>query len=315
MGSGLALWLWYRIRGPREVPDEIKPLEGREREVKIITALAAALCLAATLSTMALAIESIPQADNFESYALGTYLVTSAQDGWGDSATTDANRYTIIEKSLLDGNANNQVAHIVDKPQAAANTHLRTNFWSSSSQFPTSGIYDVIMDICPLQTNGAFKIAITNGGSWTSGTNWLAAVGFGSDGGNTFFPGMTTGNHFGTQSVAGTGTVWLDTPVSYSANTWYTLRFSMNPGTAEYRAFVGERGGTATELTTGWTHYILGLVSNYSLGGFYIATSNKPGEGAELLLDNVRVVPEPSSLMALAFGGMGLIGFARRRKS
>jgi len=292
--------------------------------MKGILCLLAAICLAAA-SIAALAAETIPQSDNFEGYALGTYapFVSNGFTTWGDSATTlSGYRYTVIENAELDGNPNNQVAHIVDKNEYTApnsnnnkNAHLRTNFWASN--WPTYGVRDVSADICPLQTNGPFKVTITNGSGWTSAGNWIASVAFGSTAGNTFFPGMTTGSKIGLQKTTASTNAWTNTTYTYSANTWYTVKFSIDVDNKTYRAYIGQHGGDLTELTSGWTSWVTtnGVVTPSSMGGIYFATSNKANEEAELLVDNVSVTPEPSSLLALATGALGLLGLVRRRRS
>lgn len=277
----------------------------------------AVACLLAATSGVGFAAQAIPQADDFESYALGAIFTTVAaapepkSDVWADSATFEAGlRYSIVETAQLDGNPNNQVAHIVDANTALnKNTHLRTNFWDVSGK--SSGVYDVWMDIEPLQTNGPFKVTLTNGPGWTSGFNWVAAVAFGSDAGNTFFPGMTTGAKLGLQT---TTTAWVDTSTAYLANTWYTVRFGVDVDNRLYQVFFGLHGGPLNEVTNGWTNRITGATTPpTTFGGTYVATSNKTGEGAELLFDSVEVTPEPASPAALV-GLPGLVPVLRRRK-
>jgi len=284
-----------------------------------VISLAVAMLVLVAAPSLVLAKETIPQHDDFEGYALGTMFTSSAtpppgfSNDWGDSATYLAGyRYDIVETAELDGNPNNQVARVVDIPQSSTdtkNTHFRTNLYPSP--WPNTGIYYVSMDVKPLQTDGPFKIVMTNGSGWTSGFNWVAALAFGSTAGNTFFPGMTTGNHLGLET---TTTAWVDSSIVYSANTWYTVQFNIDIDNRLYQAFFGEHGGALTEVTSGWSPWITGATTPPTTwGGLYFATSNKAGEGAQLLVDNVIVTPEPTSLVALGMGAAGLLVARRKR--
>ncbi len=266
-----------------------------------VTVLVVALGLVLAASTAVLASQYVPGADNFESYEVGTVFTTVASppavwsDAWGDSATYLAGvRYNVVETAELDGNPANKVVHIVDAwDSTTKNGHLRTNFLTAP--YPTTGVYTVTMDINPLYENGPFKVTMTNGGGWTSGLNWLCAVGFGSTAGNTYFPGIASaGTRLFLQKT--TTTQWDETGFTYTAGTWYTLKFVIDVTFQKYRAFIGERGGPLTELTSGFTPWITGAGTPPStFGGMIVATSTKANEGAEILLDNVVETAEPGS--------------------
>lgn len=260
------------------------------------------LTLLLMCSAGVLAAQYIPEADDFESYAVGTYFTTvttsppsPVSDAWGDSATYAAGlRYNIVETAELDGNPANKVVHIVDVPDATTkNGHLRTNFWPAAP-WQTSGIFEVTMDVKPLQDDGPFKITMTNGAGWTNGGNWLCAIGFGSTAGNTFFPGIATpGARLFVQRT--TTTAWDETGFDYYANTWYTVKFIVDVDLKKFQIFFGPHGGALSEITSGPTPWITGAATPpTAFGGMIVATSNKTNEGAELLLDNVleRRIPQ-----------------------
>jgi len=271
-----------------------------------LLAFVAVLALVLSCSAAVLAAQYAPGGDDFESYDVGTYFTTittsppsPASSVWGDSATYAAGlRWNIVETAALDGNPNNKVVRIVDTPDSTTkNTHLRADFFPSAP-YMTSGTYTVTMDVMPLQTNGPFKITMTRGASWTNGTDWVCAIGFGSTGGNTFFPDIASaGNRIFLQKVTvkTAGKVaWTETGVTYDANTWYTVKFVISVDTKTYRAYFGPHGGTLSELTSGPTAFIVnntGVMVN-SFGGMIVATSNIANEGAQLLLDNI-VGPAP----------------------
>jgi hypothetical protein len=290
---------------------------GRRDKMKLLVTTLAVICLVAACSSLAIAAEQLKYGyDDFEWYNIGDgsklYIEPPDPSGWwmwGDSNTEALpNRWDRIEAAPDD--ASNQVVHITDVIGVAdtKNTHLRTNFTPGPL---SSGIWGAIMDVRPLQDNGPFKIQLTNWNGWTSGFNWCVGLGFGSTAGNTFFPGMTAGAHLGLQV---TTTSWVDTTVAYSANTWYTVKFAVDVDNLMYQAAFGPRGGPLVDVTGGWLPWITGAgTPPTTFGGMMVATSNKSLEGAELLLDNVYFVPEPSSMLALA-GMLGLVPVLRRRR-
>jgi hypothetical protein len=260
-----------------------------------VLVLLALLSLLLTCATPVLAAqEYAPGGDDFESYDVGTYFSTNASaptpksNVWGDSGlyTASPARYDKVETAELDGNADNRVVHMVDSDTASTKyIHLRTNFFTTP--FQSSGVYCVTMDIKPLQDSGPFKITMSNGAGWTSGGNWLCALGFGSTVSNAYFPGISgAGARLFLQRT--TTTAWDETGKTYSANTWYTVKFVVDVDFREYQVFVGPHGGTLSEVTSGPTPWVSGATTPpTTFGGMIIATSGTTGDAAELLVDNV----------------------------
>lgn len=259
-------------------------------------AFPAILILLVAMPAAVFATAYIGLSDNFESYDVGTYLTavaaapTPKNDAWTDSNlfTLSPPRYTIVETAELDGNPNNKVAHLYDLDAGnAKNLHLRTNFFVTP--YPSSGVYQVTLDVKPLTTNGAYKLNICAGGGWTSAGNWICGVGFGSTVSNAFLAGMTLGNNIGLQTVAGVPGTWADTAFQNYGAEWYTLKFIIDTNLKKYQAYMGPRGGELTELTTGPRTWLVGATTwptNFS--GLYFATSNQtPGDCSEILIDNV----------------------------
>lgn len=275
---------------------------------QILAAVVVALGLSCR-PVMALS-QQIPGQDDFESYAVGTTFEGGA-GFWGDSNTTpgDATRSNTVEVSALDGNPNNQVVHIVDQNTAnGKNTHLRTAFWATDDA-KTSGTYTVTFDVMPLQTDGPFKITMTDSRGWTSAYDWIAAIAFGSTAGNSYFTNswnpspIPAGNFVIYQTKRFQGAPnkrydeWVNTGLQYAADTWYTVKFVVNVDSKTFDIAFGLHGGSLQDLVTGQP-WVTGEpnISNdpTDFRGIYVATSNVTGEGAELLLDNVKVDPGPA---------------------
>ncbi len=285
-------------------------------------------CLIILSSSVALALgENIPQRDDFQAYALGEQQPLYQGDTlwWNDSgaATEEAGvRYTVIEQDPTD--PSNRVAHIVDHNTTSGKyTHLRTGFFFPTSVYLTSGAYDVFVDIRPLNTTGAFKIHLTDHNGWTTSTQWVTGVVFGSTVGtsnNTYTPGMTNG-------VANIGyetnifsQVWVDSGFTYQADNWYTLRMAVDVDNKKYSVFIGDRGSsTMTELTPAggipWITDTRNGNTPQDLYGIIFGTSSAVNDSVDFMIDNVYITPEPSGLLALATGGLGLIGLLRRRRA
>lgn len=301
--------------------------------MRLILCVLAATCLLAASVTTALAVPQQRQilnyGDDFESYALGAGPLLYV-DLDGDGAITDADWLTwgapanatgrITEIASIDGS---QAAHLKDDPglNNTNNSQIYSNFFtplvSDVSLLPDkckTGVHQAIMDIKPM--NGTFKINITNGTGFTNGYNWCVGLGFGSTTGSGYLPGMSNANILGLQVST---TSWVDTATSYSVNTWYTIKFIVDVDTRTYQVWFGERGGTLTQVNSGWSPWITGAATPpTTFGGMLIATSNvkttNPQQGGgELYLDNVRYIPEPASMVAV-LSLMGLIPVLRRRK-
>jgi hypothetical protein len=283
--------------------------------------LAAACLLAMSATTLLAAGEQQLRygTDDFESYTVGdsvplyiTYPDVADWNTWSGTAAT--NDYTAIESEGV----GNQVAHVYDNGGGTGTTQFRTNFYPERR---TTGIWGVSMDINPLQTDGPFKIVMTRWDGWTTGNaDWCAAVGFDSSAGTTWWqsPANGTGQAHLLLETTQTTQTWVDTGVSYSANTWYTVEFFMDVDAQKYKCWFGERGGSLTQLTNGWTAWMCnkstGQIMATTFGGVLMATSNKTGEDVEFLVDNVNgYVPEPGSLVAM-ISLLGLIPAMKLRR-
>ncbi|MCC6484951.1 MAG: PEP-CTERM sorting domain-containing protein [Armatimonadetes bacterium] len=291
------------------------------RYLTLAAAVGAAVVLAAGAGRAA---QNIPgSADDFESYAVGTQFNTgspTANDTWGDSNTYAAGyRTNTVEVYPLGGNPNNQVNHTIDLNQPGnltKNTHLRTDFFEVHSG-TTSGAYDVSFDFRPMR--GAVKAVLTRGGSWTSGTDWVAALAFDTPT-STFFPGMShSGNNLGyqQQTVAGNNKQpYVDAGATYTPGDWYSVLMHVDVDNFTYSVAIGPYGGPLTPILTDMPWIVATATGLHpsTFGGLYFATSNVKEEEGEFMLDNVRVVPEPSSVLAMAAGLGGLLPIMLRRK-
>lgn len=267
------------------------------------------LSLLLTCTTVVLAKEYVSGGDNFESYPVNTIfrgILPVPPDGfndtWGDSALYQSElRYDQVQSEEGAVPAN-QVCRIVDTADTTTkNMHLRADFWPAGTTYVKTGVYAVQMDVKPMTDTSVFKIVVTRGGAWTSGTDWLCALGFGKNAASpsTFMSGLTAGAHLGLQwkNIPGTPAVpnWTDAPsFPYTAGTWYTAKFVIDVNLKRYQVFFGPRGGTLAEVTNGPTTWIVGAATMpTSFGGMYVATSNVANEGADVMLDNVSETEVP----------------------
>ncbi len=292
--------------------------------MRYLTLALAAGALAVFTAGVSQASQNIPgSADDFESYAVGTQFSNLApppiSDNWLDSNTYAAGfRSNTVEVVPLGGNPNNQVVHTIDLNQTGGltkNSHLRTDFFEVHSG-TTSGAYDVSFDIRPIM--GAFKAVLTRGGSWTNGVDWVGALAFDVSG-SGYFPGMShSGNNLGTQNQTvangSNPSPYTDTGHTYTPGDWYSVNMHVDVDNFTYSVDFGPYGGPLTTIASNLPWIVnTSNVHPTTFGGIYFATSNVSGEEAEFMLDNVRVVPEPSSLLAMAAGLGGLFGLIRRR--
>ncbi len=280
-----------------------------------VTVLLAVLCLLLACATSVLG-APLPWStgmNDFEGYDVDVYLSTSTsapepKDGtaWSDNAgqfTLDPARYLKVE--IDPDNPGNKVAHIYDADTANAKlVQAVHDFYENKGgttepdvPFPSTGVYSITMDVKPLQDSGPLQIRITDGYTPTSGPHYVCSLGFGSTLSNAYFPGIATAGARLFTHVVTTGTSqWAETGKSYTANTWYTLKFLIDIDLKKFQVYMGPRGGTLTEVTGGPTPWIVAGATGLSatcLGGMIVATSGNVGDATELLLDNVIAQQEP----------------------
>jgi hypothetical protein len=196
-------------------------------------------------------------------------------------------------------------------------------------------------------SSGAYQVEVVGSGASTGGTvgGWLWTTGVSSDqyngatlvnvgnGFNSPFITPTTQTGFGgsyvvaLQGLGGVSQSFTDTAGSGSFNLSYALAGRGNETSAGNQTvnaelfdtttstivFFGAVSTTGGSLFTTYSNAVnLTLGDNYTLS--FAGTTNTPGLDEAALLDNVSVnVPEPSSL-AILVGGLGSLGFLRRRK-
>lgn len=104
------------------------------------------------------------------------------------------------------------------------------------------------------------------------------------------------------------------TDVTYSNGNIYDFTFSGEIGSGDYFWSVSQRGGPSASNATAFTYSGGATLSEFSEIQFFW---NAPdGGGNDGLIDNVNIVPEPSSIIMMGLAGLAAGGFTllKRRK-
>mgnify|MGYP003767151853 CR=1 FL=1 len=155
-------------------------------------------------------------------------------------------------------------------------------------------------DVMLSQTTAGFGMRLTNGDVATTGANWATSITF--EGNVAYSP---NGGPGAVSYRTGTQT-YVRSPlmVTYSANTWYTVRVEANVGAKLYKLFFGPKGGTLAEITpTGGVPFLVSATGTQvsRIANIAFFTSVKDGDGpGDMTIDNVNVVlddPEPVTMV------------------
>jgi PEP-CTERM motif len=150
------------------------------------------------------------------------------------------------------------------------------------------------------------------------GANNTASPGFGTD---YFELGIISGNSASLDNWVvrarsydqANGTTWFDTGVSRAslAHTWTHLQIVADAqpglgGDGLFHAFIN-----GAEVVTDSVN----LARNPSVGEQWVRVGSNSATVQNFWYDNLSVVPEPSSIVMLGLGGLGLAGLALRRRT
>ncbi len=174
--------------------------------------------------------------------------------------------------------------------------------WETGLEGWTDNSGDVVLNLAQSTTGateGTQALSIT----WQGGFGW-------------FNTGQTAG--LVEQTLNGATQFELDVtvPDGFSGvSSWANMLLAFNDGTHGWR----QLGASVNVPTTAGTHRLVfdysGLAAPPASNPWFqihLAVNSANGADRTLYLDNMHVVPEPASMIALALGGLGVI--ARRRR-
>ncbi len=179
-----------------------------------------------------------------------------------------------------------RVLSLHDTNSNTENNHLKFIFAPFSA-----GICTLQFDCCFASIHAGFGMRITNGGTVTSGGNWVAAVKF--EGDVPYAPGGTVGSisYQEYQSGANAYTA-ASPPVSFAASTWYTAKIEANLDAKIYHVDFGPRGGALARITPAagvpFIRSGTGAQAGMAGGASFFSSQKQEGSG-DLYIDNVTV--------------------------
>ncbi len=206
--------------------------------VLCISVLVIVLCLIGTTAGAVLLIY-----DDFNSNAVGAGVVPT---GWTQSQTWTPPFCSIYEDSPPD-----KYVGLYDANDTTGNNALIRTFANVSGTSGTgSGTVTMQMDLMLAQTGAGYLINLADGAPTMAGNCpvriiFEGNVKWASDGGAgtiSYLTGATSPYTLVTFKDE------YGAPITYTANTWYTLRVEANLNTGRYHAFLGPKGGTLVDI-------------------------------------------------------------------
>ncbi len=229
------------------------------------------------------------------SYVAGSTFIDV--DGWTTFDTTADEKFIVTPESGIPPGE----THALSGSQSAAIFKGSDSVAIAGRKFDADTVLgDVSVLSCRMLVdgtggNGGFYLS-NKIGSWKTPGGIFAYVG-----GNFFLYGSSD----------------VDTGVSVITNNDYLLEMVLDFTNDRFEGFCTDitGGGSRTSLGVGDFHQPLDPSSTAANGGF-IPVSSVTGAGAATIFDDIKagVIPEPSSVVLLCLGGLGLLMTTSRRK-
>lgn len=265
-------------------PGEIKQVF-HMKYARIILAAAAVLCL----PSIAQSTPTTLLADDFDAATIGSipagWRVAKAVAGTNCTAqagTPAGNKWMVIHDD-------NGAGSIV------SNTISRT-----ASFTPVTDRCTAQFDVMLSQTTAGFGMRLTNGDVATTLSNCATSITF--EGNVAYAPNGEPG----AVSYQTHNQTYVRSPlmVTYTANTWYTVRVEANVGAKFYKLFFGPKGGALQEITpTGGVQFMVSATGTQvsQIANIAFFTSTKDGDApGDMTIDNVSVVLEGPETPSMA---------------